>query len=339
MKTRYGRFLFGFFCFALLGAGNAFGQTLTLTPTCGKPGDKVCVTGSGWAEPIPVCRYTFAFDGVIVAPAQPDGVFGPPSTKFTVPAVADGDHTAHVELRQNFPDVLLQQKDAPFKVLTNAAGSSVQTAGAGSNSLTATYKAPDPCETSCKRIVFIQTVRRFVVKTDGTEVITTANDWNIADAASKAMVETNPGRMRVDNDWGVSPPYYNVSDSGVVPPAGGNAGYGTIGSTTPTRIDGSMNDTPSINLANFNGGFPITETILRFMSAPFCIEGNDAGKYLGYVVTWEDHKTATSGPTVSAIAVTQGQPGSEFNQAVANWNGAHAFAFPQYTAPMCIYNP
>jgi len=117
MKLQHGIFLV---CFTLCGAGNGFAQILTLSPTCGKPGDKVCIQGSGWAEPNPVCRYTFKFDGTTVATDQPDGLFGPPNKQFTVPAVPDGPHTVHVELRLNSPDSLLQQKDAPFTVVSTA---------------------------------------------------------------------------------------------------------------------------------------------------------------------------------------------------------------------------
>src|SRR5712691_10825296 len=98
-----------------------YSQTVKLVPSCGKPGDKVCITGSGWAEPNPVCRYTFALDGNSVAPDQPDGLFGPPNSSFIVPAIADGTHTVRVQLRQNSPDTLLQEQTASLKVQTGGA--------------------------------------------------------------------------------------------------------------------------------------------------------------------------------------------------------------------------
>src|SRR5262245_44234429 len=102
---------------AILVSQVASSQNLQLIPDCGKPTDRVCITGSGWQEPNPVCRYTFKFEGTTVAPDQPDGLYGPPHTYFNVPSVMPGNHTVHVELRLNDPDQLLQQKDATFLVV------------------------------------------------------------------------------------------------------------------------------------------------------------------------------------------------------------------------------
>src|SRR5713226_9359384 len=67
-----------------------FAQKMVFSPTCGQAGvTKVCVTGSGWAEPSPVCYYRFYFDGAqVVFPDQPDGLFGPPRRSFNVQAGA-----------------------------------------------------------------------------------------------------------------------------------------------------------------------------------------------------------------------------------------------------------
>ncbi len=59
----------------------AFGQVLVVEPDCGIVGAPFLITGSGWAEPVPVCEYVFFFDGTEFTPRQPDGLFGPPNKK------------------------------------------------------------------------------------------------------------------------------------------------------------------------------------------------------------------------------------------------------------------
>ena len=57
-----------------LWSGPAFAQKMVFDPTRGQAGTKVCVTGSGWAEPSPVCYYRFYFNNnQVVFPDQPDG--------------------------------------------------------------------------------------------------------------------------------------------------------------------------------------------------------------------------------------------------------------------------
>jgi hypothetical protein len=343
---------------ALLSAGlllspALLAQVVTLIPTCGKVGDKICISGNSWAEPNPLCRYIFSFDppspntdGLILAPDQQDGVYGPPSTNFTVPSASLGNHKVGVRLvLDDASSTQIQTASAPFKVVDSTSGAgSMQPGPAGTNNFSVTYNVPLPCVRSCKRIVFIQTVQRTVVKTDGTTVITSATDWNgNPDAADKASVETTPSHTRVDMAWSLSAPYYNQGDNGVVPPAGGTAGYGMIGSTTPSQINGSMADTPANSFINFKGTFPIKETVVNFTNSPFCIDGDDAGKYLGFLVTWQDVETsATSGAVVKNISVTTGQPSADFLQAVSNWVSASAhsgFSLPKpMPVTMCSYN-
>jgi hypothetical protein len=327
-----------------LRAAPAWAQTLVAIPGCGQAGKtKVCVSGSGFGEFSPPCRYRFLFDGAqVVFPDQPNGLFGQPARSFTVPAsAAPGQHKIRVELRLNSPDQLKQVAEIPFTVVSTGGASSVSATGAGTSSITITFKPPQACEDSCKKIVFIQTVRRFVVRqSNGTEVITKGTDWNITDAAKKAGVETDPGRMRVDMDWGNSAPYYNQNDStGALPPAGSSANYGQVGSSEPSRNDASLNDSPHINPANFKGGFSITKVILRFIAVPFCAEGNDAGKPLGVGVTWEAHRENSPGATVKIMNINtnagQPAPGSEFFIALDKWVSAKKFTLPKPKPSPC----
>src|SRR6266404_3967945 len=119
----------------LLGALNGLGQNVALNPACGKVGTKVCLTGSAWAEPLPICHYTFAFDGAKVAPNQPDGLYGPPFTSFLVPAAADGDHPVLVQLILDSNGSHLQQKSTNFKVQSNIPNPFTNTKTPGGNEI------------------------------------------------------------------------------------------------------------------------------------------------------------------------------------------------------------
>ena len=201
--TQFTKTIFIVFFYSLSGCA----QIVNLIPSCGKPGDKVCISGSGWAEPNPVCRYTFAFDGTSVAPDQPDGLFGPPHTSFIVPAATDGKHTVHVELRLDSPDQLLQQKDAPFTVVTAAgtptvSGAAAAGTGGAGQSITLTFDPSKGCSSSCQKIVFIQTVRRFINTATG-EKLTKSSDWtNFDPDGKKTAVETTTEHRRVEDRAG-----------------------------------------------------------------------------------------------------------------------------------------
>ena len=62
----------------------AYSQQIFIKPVCGLKGSNTSITGSGWAEPAPVCHYNFLFDGTAFAPRQPDGLFGPPNRTGTI---------------------------------------------------------------------------------------------------------------------------------------------------------------------------------------------------------------------------------------------------------------
>jgi hypothetical protein len=335
----------GMFC---LSSTPAPAQVLTASPACGVAGTtKVCLTGSGWAEPNPPCHYSFFFDGSAVAPDQQDGLFGPPLTLFTVPGgAATGNHTIDVKLIQNDNGALLQEKVIPFKVVAAGAGASLTgsigapTGGSG-QSITLTYMPSQNCDTSCKKIVFIQTLRRFAVDNTGREILTKASDWPGLDPqGTKTALETAGGR-RVDQD--MASPYYEQND-GLVAAGTNDGGYGFVGSAGATTNNATLFDQPNTSPAAFPtmlNGSPatITSAILRFESAPFCAEGDDAGKFVGKVITWEQHQNNQAGATgtIQNVAVSDGQPSADFLAALQKWDSSPSknFNLPQPKMSPC----
>lgn len=319
------RRLFGAF-FIVLTPLSLFAQTLTLKPICGKPGDKICISGSGWAEPNPVCRYTFAFDGASVAPDQPDGLFGPPNTSFTVPAGASpGNHTVRVQLRLNSPDNLLQQKDKPFKVVSGNKDPWTQKSGAG-GTMNVTFDPTDVCDIGpCDKIVFIQTKQPIGVKADNkTRPLTHAEQgWPNAAALDGDL----SNGYSVDYVVGEADPYYNGDD----PQDGTQQG---VQGTPPKAA--TMDDTP--NRADGNYPADIAKIRLSFEVNAFCAVGEIAGKYLGRVFwTWERAKGAsgTTG-TISGISSDRGTPSASATAALAKWATNHGnFAVPQPKPSSC----
>ena len=319
--------------FVVLGNVSALAQTVKLNPSCGAPGTKVCVTGSGWAEPSPVCRYTFAFDGATIAPNQPDGLFGPPKASFTVPmSAAAGNHNVRVQLRVNFPDSLLQEKTTPFKVMAaGGTGDSATTSGAGGAGITLTYTPANPsCDSTCKSIVWVQVVQRFARKqgdTDAQALITTATDWpGFPDGVKKSIDETQDAkRVRVDRIWGRTFPYYGVDNSGV--PAAGSANAGgtiTIGKNGAPPTASTMYDAPNTPASFFptrinSVNVTIDKAILKFESAPFCADGDQVGRFVGKVVKWEFHQLAGKAGSVANVSVASGPPSGPFNSALSRW--------------------
>src|SRR2546425_3831665 len=93
--------------FLFLWVTPASAQKMVFKPSCGVAGTSVFVTGSGWAEPQPPCHYRFYFNGTVAAMDQPDGLFGPPHSNITVPALAPGDYPIQVDLRLDSNDSLL----------------------------------------------------------------------------------------------------------------------------------------------------------------------------------------------------------------------------------------
>jgi hypothetical protein len=347
----------GLFLISLTSA--CIAQTVTLTPTCGKPGDTVCIGGSGWAEPNPLCRYIFTMDGISIAPDQQDGLYGPPSTNGIVPSLPDGSHTVLVQLvLDDSSNTLIQQQTAPFTVSgANATPGSATTSPTGSASITLAYNPSKPsCDSSCKQVVWVQVVQRFARKqgtADAQAVVTTATDWpTLPDSALKAIDETpDANRARVDRIWGRTFPYYGVDNSGIPNAGGGNAaGTITVGGTGATPISASMYDAPYTAApfpTTLNGqSVTIDKAILKFEAAPFCADGDQVGTFLGQVVTWESDQLVNQSATVTNASVQSGQPSSTFMAALNRWVSGNppgtgtnraAFNLPQPKVVQCLY--
>jgi hypothetical protein len=319
MATAFGMALL-FVLRAPLGA-----QSLVVIPQCGEAGKtNVCVTGSGWAEPNPVCRYKFFFDGVQVAPDQPDGLFGPPNTKFVVPGgKAPGQYNVRVELRLNSPDSLLQSKESPFKVVS-AADVSANTAFSGSTAsgsgVSLTFTAP--CDVaSCTAIRFIQVVNNLGQKADGSTRGLTYTEMKFPNAAD--YDSDLSGSFKLDRIWGKTVPYYGVP--------GGPSSPGTAGISP---IPATMSDAPNIG----DAGYPadIVKIIWDFETAVFCESGDGVGRYMG-TLTWHWERAKGGTATSSIVSKTRALPSANFMSALNKWNAnpKHPFALPAMKFPQC----
>jgi hypothetical protein len=296
-------------------------QTLIVTPNCGVAGKTtVCVRGSGWAEPVPVCRYKFFFDGAQAAPDQPDGLFGPPNRNFVVPpGKAPGTYQVRVELRLNNPDNLLQAKEQPFKVVAAVKEPwTVSTTGAKIN---IKFDPTDVCDvTPCTKLVLIQVDRRVGIKNDGTEVAEPDSNWGM-DPAGDA--DLTPGKYIVDRVLGRTEPYYGGNGAGT--------GASSPGATPSTPA--TMTDTPTQPDAFFPAGFKAVR--LEFETAAFCASGDDRGRYFGRVFwKWEKAKGAGAG-TATFVSSDRNQPSATFLQALNIWIKNHAFSLPTPTTVSC----
>jgi hypothetical protein len=336
-------------------AAPASAQTLVAIPDCGVAGKtKVCVTGSGWAEPAPPCFYRFYFDGTqVVFPDQPDGLFGPPNRSFVVPpGAAMGNHTVTVDLRLSSDSSLIQTKTIPYKVVgeMNSTATTETTTFGGQNAIRVKFDPGSDLKPPCKKVVFIQTIRRFAVKqgeTDDKAVITRASDWKtstgatcIPDAAKKDAVETDPGRRRVDQVWAVPNPYYFAQN----PTPDCDSGFHKTGCLCKPKdkIQAVMLDAPTTPGGCFPsiGGVATDKAILRFEVAVFCaagepLGGSAEGEYLGKVITWEHHQRKDQAGTIQNAVVSSGSPSAEFLLAVANWVTAKGFSLPMPKPSPC----
>ena len=309
----------------LLLSVSASAQTLVVFPRCGVAGTtNVCVTGSGWAEPAPVCRYKFFFDATQVAPDQPDGLFGPPFATFVVPTgAAVGDHKVKVELRLNSPDSLLQSKEQPFKVVA-AADLTGPTAFAGSaaSGSSIDIKFNPPCDVAaCTTIRFIQVVNNLGEKADGTTRGLTYTEMGFPNAAD--YDSDLSGSHKLDRIWGKTVPYYGVP-----------GGPHTPGSDGGSPVQATMQDAPNIG----DSGYPpdIVKIIWEFEAAAFCAAGDGAGRYLGKLTwKWERPKGGTA--TASVVDRSRAAPSATFIAALNKWNAnpKHPFTLPAKKFPAC----
>jgi hypothetical protein len=299
-------------------------QTLVVTPNCGEAGKTtVCVTGSGWAEPVPVCRYKFFFDGTQVAPDQPDGLFGPPNRTFVVPAgKAPGTYPVRVELRLNNPDSLLQVREQPFKVVAALKEPwTVTTTGAR---IDIKFDPTDVCDvTPCTKLVFIQVDRRVGIKDDGTEVAEPDSNWGFPAAGD---ADLTAGKYIVDRIIGKTEPYYGGNGAGT--------GASTPGSNVVTpNTAATMRDIPSQSDGTFPAGFKAVR--LEFETAAFCASGDDRGRYFGRVFwKWEKAKGAGAG-TSTFISSDRNQPSATFLDALSIWIKNHSYSQPTATTVTC----
>lgn len=117
--------MLGLLLAAVGGSGSSWAATAQVQRRCGVAGVTMhSISGAQWPEPAPPCHYRFLLRGVSVAfaaqevaPRQPDGLFGPPNSMFTVPAAAPpGEYRVRVELHLDSGG-LLAAAEVPFFVV------------------------------------------------------------------------------------------------------------------------------------------------------------------------------------------------------------------------------
>jgi len=183
---------------------------------------------------------------------------------------------------------------------------------------------------ACKSMVWIQVVQRYAVKqgdADDKAILTKDTDWpGDPNSNKKVRDETEKERARVDRAWGNNYPYYGTQNLGIPKPGRGYPGKLTmkVGYTGPKPASAYMIDTPNTPEDNFPEELDgkrvnIAKTILKFEAAPFCIDGDLQGQYLGWVVTWESHQVKGEAPVAQNAKKTQGQPSDRFLEAVKKW--------------------
>jgi hypothetical protein len=311
--------LFGIWLTLFVLAGPALAQTLVAIPSCGEAGKtKVCVTGSGWAEPSPGCYYRFLFDGTqVVFPDQPDGLFGPPRRSFTVPAsAAAGDHTITVDLRLSSNNSLLQTKSIPFKVVTVQKDPWI--AGPTGGTMNISFDPTDVCDvTPCKKIVFFQVMKGTGTKSDGTTEAVNWSEWNHPQAADLEANKING--VTVDGIASEKDPYYNGGSDA--------ADVGMPGKQGPTPMASIMNDTVNYPDSAYKAGF--NKLTLEFEVAAFCAEGDNVGEFLG-VVNWRWERSTGGAANITVVSKTRGAPSQALRGAVNKWgtNANHPFTIP-----------
>jgi len=221
----------------------------------------------------------------------------------------------------------LQQKDAPFTVVSTAPNpwTPLPAAGAGIN---LTFNPSNVCDVSpCTSIVYIQVKQPIGVKADGTTRALTHAEQGFPNAATLDG-DLASGRS-VDYIVGEADPYYNGDDASDVGGAKGVQG--------PTPASATMSDHPRRS----DGTYPadIVTIRLNFEVAAFCRSGEDKGKYFGRLLwNWERTKgAATTDGTTSGITADRLQPTAGFTAAVTKWNTNHSFTskFPSPTTVAC----
>ena len=312
--------------------GPAAAQTLTLSPPCGKRGDTVvAVLGSGWQEPPPPCEYIFYFDGVEVAPRQPDGISGPPSASFEVPTTAStGMHTVRVELRLIEDGSLIQWCQVPFKVVDQTGNPWKVTVTGGKIEIS--FDTKDACDSpQCDHIFLIQTVRTTGSGPSQPPRPITPSEIGIPGGSSLNGDQDASGNA-VDETAGSRDPYYNGRD--VSADRGPETGRGT--NTSQLQLPSEMTDEPRVPDQNFPPGI---ETItMEFEVNVYCESGAAGGQWLGrYTWTWTRTKGSPGNPfgTATPGTGTRSQPSSTFEQTVNQWGSksSHPWKKSNPTSP------
>ena len=300
--------------------GSADAQTVTLKPGCGKPGDAFAIGGAGWPEPPPPCTYTFFFDGAdFGVPPQPDGLFGPPSRSGAIVPMGAmvGMHPVKIELRLDEDGSLQGQASKDFCVVNDTAGM-LTAAAAGTDGIDITYTPS--CQNNCTKIMFIQTVNEVGTKDDDTTALAVPSTWGLPagqDADYAAMPGTDA--VRVDRLFGRTQPYYGGDGAG-------------LGNQTMGKADGcmqmtaTMHDRPGQPDGSYPAGFKTLT--LNFTSHPFCVAGDDAGRFYGSIGwVWTKTKGGTPSVTISA-GTTPASPSAAAQGAVDRWATNRGFMVP-----------
>jgi hypothetical protein len=300
-----------------------FGQTVQPIPSCGKPGDTICISGSGWAEPNPLCRYIFTMNGVSIAPDQQDGVYGPPATYGTVPGLPDGNHTILIQLvLDDASSTLVQQATAPFNIVSTPPNpwAADNTSGAVINY---NFNAQGVCSVGpCTQIVFIQVKHVFAIATNGTMTAVKNSFWGFP---ASTDADFTPNLFSVDRYYGAAVPYYHD---------GVGAGNNVVVPALPATSQDQPNRPPS----SFPAGY--TGILIQFETAAFCAAGDAMGQYFGRTL-WQFTQTKGQVNGTSTILSTDlNQPSANFLAAVGLWiaEPAHPYTLPTPNPPACIYN-
>ncbi len=305
-------------------------QQLALFPSCGKVGDSINVCGSGWAEPDPVCEYIFILNGAEVAPRQPDGLYGPPNTSFTVPNVAAGTYELLVELRLTGKETtLIQSKTTPFKVVDATQQPLSGATSDGGSAITITYDPSKACKGECSKIYFIQSRNTRRILDDGTDEHLPYNEephnWPNGDQIEEWFVND----VAIDRIYGKAFPYYGI------PPGAATVGS-TAGGAGGAAVNADMSDQPQRSDDVYAADVKTIKII--FDVNCFCGEGDAAGTWLGNF-TWEwsrDKGAASTKGTVTLGSATDTQPSAAFLASLDKWIEKNpGFVLPTTNYPGC----
>jgi len=310
----------------LLFVGQACAQMLTLSPPCGKRGDTVvAVVGSGWPEPQPPCEYVFLFDGVEIAPRQPDGIYGPPSASFQVPLSASiGMHTVRVELRLQEDNSLVKWCQLPFKVVDQNADPWKVTLENNGKQIEIKFDPKEACDSpQCERIYLIQTVR-----TTGTGPSQPPRPITPSEIRMRGGNQLNADQdadgNAVDEAATSRDPYYNGDDVIVDADGTSETETGKGRNTAQDQWSSDMTDSPRVPDRDFPNG--IDTITMEFEVNVYCESGAAGGQWLGHFTwTWTRTRGTAGDPwgQITPGTGTRGQPSATFLQTLDQWATRH----------------